>query len=213
MTYLLDACQAVGQLPIDVEEIGCDLLAATGRKFLRGPRGTGFLYVRRAMLETLEPAMIDHFGAPWVGADRYALRPDARRFETWEKNYAARLGLGAAVDYALGLGLDAIRARCLHLTDHVKAELERLPRVTLHDLGRDRAAIVSFAVSGLASEAIRSELTQRAINVSVSKPNSTLLDASARNLPTVLRVSPHYYNSEDEIDLFVDALNDIIASG
>lgn len=213
VTYLLDACQAVGQLPIDVEEIGCDLLAATGRKFLRGPRGTGFLYVRRAMLETLEPAMIDHFGAPWVGADRYALRPDARRFETWEKNYAARLGLGAAVDYALGLGLDAIRARCLHLTDHVKAELERLPRVTLHDLGRDRAAIVSFAVRGLASEAIRSELTQRAINVSVSKPNSTLLDASARNLPTVLRVSPHYYNSEDEIDLFVDALKDIVASG
>nr|WP_283805199.1 aminotransferase class V-fold PLP-dependent enzyme [Bradyrhizobium sp. CCH1-B1] len=101
----------------------------------------------------------------------------------------------------------------MHLTDHVKAELERLPRVTLHDLGRDRAAIVSFAVRGLASEAIRSELTQRAINVSVSKPNSTLLDASARNLPTVLRVSPHYYNSEDEIDLFVDALNDIVASG
>lgn len=213
VTYLLDACQAIGQLPVDVEEIGCDLLAATGRKFLRGPRGTGFLYVRRALLDTLEPAMIDHFGASWIVADRYELRPDARRFETWERNYAARLGLGAAVDYALGLGLDAIRARCLHLTNYVKEELERLPRLTLHDLGRDRAAIVSFSVTGLASEAIRSELTQRAINVSVSKPNSTLLDASARNLPTVLRVSPHYYNSEDEIDLFVDALNDIVASG
>ncbi len=213
VTYLLDACQAVGQLPIDVEEIGCDLLAATGRKFLRGPRGTGFLYVRRALLDTLEPAMIDHFSAPWIEADRYALRPDARRFETWEKNYAARLGLGAAVDYALGLGLDAIKTRCLDLTNGLREELKRVPRLTLHDLGRQRAAIVSLSIDGLASEAIRSELTRQAINVSVSKPSSTLLDASARNLPTVLRVSPHYYNSEDEIDLFVDALNDIVARG
>jgi selenocysteine lyase/cysteine desulfurase len=212
VTYLLDACQAVGQLPIDVEEIGCDLLAATGRKFLRGPRGTGFLYVRRALLERMEPAMIDHFGAPWVEADRYALRPDARRFETWEKNYAARFGLGVAVDYALDLGLDAIRARCRHLADGLRSELERVPRLTLHDLGRDRAAIVSFSIEGFASDAIRSDLSKQGINVSVSKPGSTLLDARARRLPAVLRVSPHYYNSEDEIDRFVTALKDVIAS-
>ena len=101
ITYLLDACQAVGQMPVDVAALGCDLLAATGRKFLRGPRGTGFLYVREALLERLEPPMLDHFAAPWVARDRYRLRDDARRFETWENNYAARLGLGVAVDYAL----------------------------------------------------------------------------------------------------------------
>lgn len=212
VTYLLDACQAVGQLPIDVEEIGCDLLAATGRKFLRGPRGTGFLYVRRALLERIEPAMIDHYGAPWVEADRYALRPDARRFETWEKNHAARLGLGVAVDYAFSVGLEAIRSRCRHLADDLRDALKRLPRLTLHDLGRDRAAIVTFSIMGLASETIRSELSRQRINVSVSKPGSTLLDARARSLPTVLRVSPHYYNSENEIDRFVDTLEDIVTS-
>ncbi len=115
--YLLDACQAVGQMPVDVAALGCDMLSATGRKFLRGPRGTGFLYVRRELLAGLEPPMIDHFAAPWVAADRYALRPDARRFESWENNYAARLGLGIAVDYALGLGLEAIEQRCRSLAD------------------------------------------------------------------------------------------------
>lgn len=212
VTYLLDACQAVGQLPVDVEEIGCDLLAATGRKFLRGPRGTGFLYVRRSLLETLEPAMIDHFGAPWIEADRYSLRPDARRFETWEKNYAARLGLGAAVDYALGLGLDAIRARCLALTERLRAELERIPSVSLHDLGHERAAIVSCSFDGHAAECIRSYMARQAINVSVSRPSSTLLDATTRGLPTVLRASPHYYNTDEEIDQFVGAVKDALGS-
>ena len=115
--YLLDACQAVGQIAVDVEAIGCDMLSATGRKFLRGPRGTGFLYVRRTLLHELEPPMIDHFGAPWVSRGEYELRDDARRFETWENNYAARLGLGAAIDYALDVGIAPIEARC-HLLAH-----------------------------------------------------------------------------------------------
>lgn len=206
ITYLLDACQAVGQISIDVAEIGCDLLTATGRKFLRGPRGTGFLYVRHGLLDQLEPAMIDHFGAPWVEPDRYALRPDARRFETWEKNYASRLGLGAAIDYALALGLERIEARCRLLADRIRTELGAIPRLTLHDLGRDRAAIVSFSIDGYAAEAVRAALTAKGINVSVSKPSSTLLDASLRDLPVIVRASPHYYNSDDELDRFFEAV-------
>ena len=209
ITYLLDACQAVGQILIDVADIGCDLLTATGRKFLRGPRGTGFLYVRRGLLDQLEPAMIDHFGAPWVEPDRYVLRPDARRFETWEKNYASRLGLGAAIDYALALGLKRIEARCRLLADRIRTELAAIPRLTLHDLGRDRAAIVSFSIEGYAAEAVRAALTAKGISVSVSKPSSTLLDASLRDLPVIVRASPHYYNSDEELERLFEAVQEL----
>ena len=133
--YLLDACQALGQMPVDVDALGCDLLAATGRKFLRGPRGTGFLYVRSELLERLEPPMIDHFAAPWVAPDRYRLRDDARRFETWENNYAARLGLGVAADYALALGLEVDPGALPGLADRLREGLGQIPGVTLHDLG------------------------------------------------------------------------------
>jgi selenocysteine lyase/cysteine desulfurase len=210
--YLLDACQAVGQLPIDVDALGCDMLAATGRKFLRGPRATGFLYLRRATLAGLEPPMLDLFGATWTGPDTYALRDDARRFETWENNYATRLGLGVAADYARGIGLEAIQARAFALADTLRAALGEIPGLTVYDLGKRPCAIVSFAVEGIESEAIEARLRERGVNVSTSSRASTLLDATARGLPVVVRASPHYYNTEDEIAEAADLVAKI-ASG
>ncbi len=204
--FLLDACQAVGQVPIDVQALGCDMLSATGRKFLRGPRGTGFLYVRREWLTRLEPPMIDHFGAPWVAPDRYELRPDARRFETWENNYAARLGLGTAVDYALEIGLPDIEARCTALAAELRELLARIPGVTLHDPGRHLSAIVSFSVKGREAAGVNLQLLKAGLNVSHSKPSSTLLDAVARALPTVLRASPHCYNTSAELEALAAAI-------
>lgn len=203
--FMVDACQAAGQLPIDVEAIGCDMLTAAGRKFLRGPRGTGFLYIRRALRDRLTPVMIDHFAAPWT-EDGYALRPDARRFETWETNVAAQLGLGSAVDYALAIGLDRIAQRCTELADLLRAELARISRVTPCDLGADKAAIVSIAIAGASAEHVRDVLAAQNINVHVSKSGGTPLDTKSRNLPSLLRISPHYYNSEDEIGRCLDAL-------
>ena len=202
--YLLDACQAVGQMPVDVEAIGCDFLSGTGRKFLRGPRGTGFLYVHRDRLAGMEPPMIDHFAAPWVSREHYELRPDARRFETWENNYAARLGLGTAVDYALAVGLDEIEARCRRLADRLRSGLAESPRVQLRDLGRERCAIVSFTLDGWPARRFVERAAEAGITIGASSPDSTRLDAEARGLPDLVRASPHYYNSDDEIDRLVE---------
>jgi selenocysteine lyase/cysteine desulfurase len=201
--YLLDACQAVGQMAVDVEAIGCDMLSATGRKFLRGPRGTGFLYVRRPLLQQLEPPMIDHFAAPWVSRDAYQLRDDARRFETWENNYAARLGLGVAVDYALAIGLDPIEQRCRLLADRLRNGLAAIRGVTIRDLGRAPGAIVSFTMDGYEAKAIVSSAAAAGITIGASDPASTRIDAEVRALPPVVRASPHYYNTEADIDRLI----------
>lgn len=203
IAYLLDACQAVGQMDVDVEAIGCDMLSATGRKFLRGPRGTGFLYVRRNMLQQLEPPMIDHFAAPWVSRHSYQLRDDARRFETWENNYAARLGLGAAVDYALEIGIAPIEQRCRMLAGRLRDGLAALPGITICDLGRAPGAIVSFTMKGHEADAIVANAAAAGITIGASDPSSTRIDAERRSLPHVVRASPHYYNTEAEIDRLI----------
>ncbi|SFP75454.1 Selenocysteine lyase/Cysteine desulfurase [Bradyrhizobium sp. Ghvi] len=210
--YLLDACQAVGQIPVDVRALGCDMLTATGRKFLRGPRGTGFLYMRGDFLKDIEPAMIDLFGAPWVGPERYELRPDARRFETWEANYAARLGLGIAADYALSIGIERIEQRCRQLANELRAALGTVPGVLLYDLGERPASIVSFSVRGTVASEVKCNLARQNINVSVSPPTSTPLDAARRGLPDIVRASPHYYNTIDEVHNLASAVKGIAAS-
>lgn len=203
---LLDACQAVGQMAVDIEAIGCDTLSATGRKFLRGPRGTGFLYVRRPLLQRLEPPMIDHFAAPWVARDEYRLRDDARRFETWENNYAARLGLGAAVDYALDIGLGPIEQRWRMLANRLRAGLASIRGVEIRDLGRTPGAIVSFTMEGHDADAIVRSAAEAGITIGASDPASTRIDAEIRALPPLVRASPHYYNTEAEIDRLIDHL-------
>jgi selenocysteine lyase/cysteine desulfurase len=201
--YLLDACQSVGQLPVDVEEIGCDVLSATGRKYLRGPRGTGFLYVRSSVLERLEPPFLDMRAADWVEPDRYELRPDALRFEEWEQAYAAKVGLATAIDYALGWGADAIWERVAALGERLRARLGDVEGVTVRDLGAVRCGIVTFTVDGFGAEELKDRLARERINVTVSPRSSTLLDSEERGLPDLIRASVHYYNTDEELDRLV----------
>ncbi len=204
--YLLDACQSVGQMPVDVAEIQCDMLSATGRKYLRGPRGVGFLYVRESLIPTMEPPIIDHFAANWTGLGSYELRPDARRFENWENNYAAKLGLGAAVDYALDIGMDAIWERVRLLADDLRRRLRETNGITVRDIGQEQGGIVTFSSDHEDSADIKQRLASQGINISVSGPSSTLIDSTRRNLPPICRASVHYYNDEAEIDRLMAAL-------
>jgi len=208
--YLVDACQSVGQMPIDVQQIGCDMLSATGRKYLRGPRGTGFLYVRRSVLEQLEPPFLDLHSAEWVSPDRYEIRPDARRFENWETNYAGKIGLGVAIDYANSLGLDVIWRRVKTLAYQLRSQLTTLPDVIVRDRGITQCGIVTFTIEGHDPEDIKRTLTASNINVSVAMRNGALLDMDAKKLASVVRASVHYYNSEEEIDRFCQHIANII---
>lgn len=208
--YLLDACQAVGQMPVNVDALGCDFLSATGRKFLRGPRGTGFLYVASRWLEKMEPVTIDHFAAPWTSRNEYTLRDDARRFETWENSYALRAGLGASIDYADRIGMDAIELRVRRLAALCREELQRLDRVTMRDLGIEPCGIVSFSIDDADPNAICTQMYDAGFAIGTSSPASTRLDSERRALPTLLRISPHYYNSEDEIARAVERLGTLL---
>jgi len=207
--FLLDACQTAGQWPLDVEAIGCDMLSGTGRKFLRGPRATGFLYVRKAMIEGMEPPLLDLHAARWVELDRYEIDPTARRFENWEQYVAGHIGLGVAVEYALSLGVEAIRGRVTHLARHLRGRLAELPGVVVRDLGRDKCGIVTFTVEGVDPALLRDRLRERHVNVSVTSRSSTRLDMEARGLHSMVRSSVHYYNTEEEIERLVSGVGEL----
>ena len=210
--FLLDATQSIGQFTVDVEEIGADFVTATGRKFLRGPRGTGFLWVREAVLDRLDPFVNEIEASTWDGARGYEWRAGARRFETWERSYGNVLGLGSAVDQALALGMDEIGARALRLGELLRDGLDAIPGVSTHDLGVNRCAMVTASLDGLASAEFAKRIKERGVNVSLTSPEHNLLDTEIRPVHPLVRLSPHYYNTEAEIAYALEVVAAVAAS-
>ena len=208
--FLLDATQSVGQFPVDVAEIGCDMLTATGRKFLRGPRGTGFLWVRPEALEYLDPHVTEIEAATWDGKRDFHWHDGARRFETWEVSYSNVLGLSEAVQQALELGMDDIGRRTVALGADLRARLDALPGVTTYDLGRDRCAIVTMKVDAVPTADVAAALAKQGINVSTTVAEHSQLDTENRGVHPLVRLSPHYYNTEAELDQAVEAVAELV---
>jgi selenocysteine lyase/cysteine desulfurase len=209
--YLVDACQAVGQMPVDVHRLRCDYLAATTRKFLRGPRGIGLLYVSdRALDGGAHPLLPDMRGADWTATDEFALAPGARRFETWEFAYALVLGAGAAAAYALEVGLDTAQRRSRALAALARERLAALPGVRVLDRGPELCAIATAAIEGHDGDAVKLALRAAGINTSAIDRGSALIDMDAKGVSSGIRVSPHYYNTEAEVERMADALGQIL---
>ena len=204
--FLLDACQSVGQCPIDVQKIQCDFLTATGRKYLRGPRGTGFLYVKKKHFSWLKPFTLDLYSANLTSKETYEIRKDARMFETWESSPALRLGLGKACDYAQKQDISKTFERIQKLGHTLRKELEKVEDCLVHDIGKEKGGIVSFSLKGKNPIKVKEELSKRKVNTSVSYKTSTFWDMEERGLGDILRASVHYYNTEEEILSFINIL-------
>lgn len=208
--YLVDACQSVGQLPVDVQRIRCDFLSVTGRKFLRGPRGVGFLYVSDDRLRRgAQPLLVDMRGAEWTAADEYTLVDGAQRFENWEFAYALHLGLGTAARYALDVGIERASDRACALAAYARERLGRLDGVRVLDRGARLGAIVTAEVAGMDARAVVTRLRVRGINTSATLRGSAVIDMDEKRATSAVRISPHYYNTREEIDTVVAALDEI----
>ena len=204
--YLLDSCQAIGQLPVNVDAIGCDMLAGTSRKFLRGPRGVGFMYVSEKALKRLDPVMMSNQSAVWTGADEMNVRNDTRVFEAWERGVAAQLGFGAALEYLLSIDTDAAMKRTIEMGHYLRQKLSEIKGVTITDPKGPLAAIVTFQVDGHDPVDVKARLASQGIAVNVASVVHTRLDLEARGIDSLVRAAPQYYTLHSEIDGFVEAV-------
>ncbi len=207
--YQLDACQSAGQYPLDVKKLCCDFLSSTGRKYLRGPRGTGFLYANKNRLNELIPMTLDLHSAEWDARNNFTQLNDAKKFETWESNIAAKIGLMTAVKQINELGINEIWERVTELAEYLRNELTKINEITVQDIGRVKSGIVTFTSSIYTPSKMAKYFSENKINTVTPILSGTRIDMESRNLDSVLRSSVHYYNTKEEIDTFVSLIKQL----
>ena len=208
--YILDACQSAGQMKLDVQSLHCDFLSLTCRKYLRGPRGTGALYISDRVLDAgLEPLFIDMRGAEWTEKGKYKQQPDARRFEDWEFAYSTVIGTKTAIEYCRNIGEEKIWQQVKLLAEFTRRQLQAIDGLMLMDRGKEKSGSVTFHIAGFKPKFIVRELLKRKINVVASYRAYGLIDFDEKGVEWVIRTSPHYYNTMSEIAIFVEALKEI----
>jgi selenocysteine lyase/cysteine desulfurase len=209
--YILDACQSAGQMKLDVRKLKCDFLSVTCRKFLRGPRGTGALFVSdRALQNGLEPMFIDMRGAEWKEKNLYEQQPTAMRYEDWEFAYSTVVGTREAIKYCLAIGENKIWQQVKLLSSFMRSKLEAVDGIRVLDRGPELSSSVSFYIKDKQPRYIVNEMLKRKINVVASYRAFGLIDFDEKGVNWVVRSSPHYYNTIDEIDYFIEAVKEII---
>jgi cysteine desulfurase/selenocysteine lyase len=208
--YFVDAAQSVGQLPVDVMQVGCDVLTTVGRKALRGPRGTGLLFVRQDFLSRLTPAFVDTHSAPLDANGEPVLRNDAARLEPSELAPALRCGLANALREALDIGLENIRTRISEVAQTLRSELGEIRGVTVLDQGRERSGLVAFNVAGIEAGELQRKLATQGISIGSNGVSYTPLDMNARGLESIARASVSYLTTTAEIDRLLDAVRALI---
>lgn len=210
--YLVDACQSIGQLVLDVEKIGCDFLSGTGRKFLRGPRGTGFLFVSDRVLEQhLAPLFLDLHSAAWSAEDEFEALGNAKRFELWEKPYAFMLGAAVAAAYTNEIGMDRIEKRVKWLAQYLRDGLQAIPPIRVLDLGVEKAGIVTLHLPDWQAPHLHQHLLQQGINSAYTSQAYNRFDMGKKKVDWLLRLSPHYYNTVEELDVVLKVMENIVA--
>jgi len=156
--YLVDACQSIGQLPFDVEEIGCDFASATARKYLRGPRGLGFLYVKKSAIHHLVPQSLDNVTAHWQLGEQVNIDRKVTMFEHWEKSYALVTGFSEALRYLLDLGVENTWERITELAQYTRQQLDSLPEKINTSVTLPFSSLTDLHYRGLENGAVRASI-------------------------------------------------------
>jgi cysteine desulfurase/selenocysteine lyase len=203
---VVDAAQAAPHIPINVQSLGCDFLAVSGHKML-GPTGIGFLYGRRELLETMHPFLHGGDMIATVTTESVTFNELPWKFEAGTPNIAGGIGLGAAIDYLLALGLESVYAHEQKLLEYALDKL--LPINGLEIYGpkgtKDRLAVISFNLKGVHPHDVAGILDEAGIAVRSGHHCAQPLMRRLR-MDNTARASFYIYNSEEDVDALVDAL-------